>query len=167
MRLIGKLTFQRHEVEPVAELTKGAGWPMALHLYRVVGHSALAAGRLCRQEAEDCTSRLSVAITFEGLKSLGRTHVAVCLAVKQTCLTLCKSFHLCGVTAANRRLFEDAGLLHGIGERNLHGSVAALLPRLCNNQVQRQLHRPPFTHLPTLYIGKDVLALQHGRAVWR
>lgn len=128
MRWIGKITFQFHEVEPPLEPAAAEPAERVLHLYQVIGKSRSVASRLCRPGVAGSALQPSVAITVKGLASLGRGHIAVCKAVKQTCKAVNSTFHLCGVTAKNRDLLTDAGLLDGIDSQNIHHCVAALLP---------------------------------------
>lgn len=165
MRWIAKITFQHHEVEPPLEPAAAARAQRVLHLYQVIGKSQSVACRLCRQGVAGSALQPSVAITVEGLNSLGKGHIPVCKSVKRACEALNRTLHLCGVTAENRNLLADAGLLEGIDSQNIHHSIAALLPGLCNNPAPRQSRRQPIMEFRPIAVGQDILGLRHGRAV--
>lgn len=165
MRCIAKITFQYHEFEPPRERADPERRQWVLHLYRVLGSSRSDAGRLCRREVTDSALEPSVAITVEGLSSLGRKHLAVCKAVKRSCEALNISFYLCGVNAGNRTLLADAGLFDGIDSRNIHASVAALLPSLCNNPAPAQSPSQALMSFQPIGAGKQPPGLRHSQAV--
>lgn len=165
MRCIAKITFQYHEFEPPRERADPERRQWVLHLYRVMGHSRPDAGRLCQRELSDSELDPSVAITVEGLSSLGRGHIAVCQAVKRSCEALNRPFYLCGVNAGNRTLLADAGLFDGIDSRNIHGSVAALLPSLCNNAAPVQPRSQPAMAFQPSGVRRHAPGLRHSQAV--
>jgi len=165
MRCIAKITFQYHEFEPPRERADPERRQWVLHLYRVTGNSRSDAGRLCRREVAASWIEPSVAITVEGLRSLGKRHIAVCKAVKQTCEALNRRFYLCGVNAGNRALLAEAGMFDGIDSRNIHGSVAALLPSLCNNPAPVQSRSHPVVAFQPTGLGQRLPGLRHSHAV--
>jgi len=164
MRLIAKITFQHHEVEPPLGSAAAERTQRVLYFYRVIGNGQSAALRLCGQGVSDSAPQPSVAITIEGLNSLGRGHIAVRKAVMQTCEALNRTFHLCGVIIENRSLLADAGLLGGIDSQHIHANVAALLPSLCNNPGPLQSRRQSIRAFQSIGVGPDILGLRHGRA---
>lgn len=167
MRCIAKIIFPYHELEPPKERAKPERSQWVLHLYRVIGNSPSVADSLCRQGADEHAVQQAVAITIEDLKPLGRAHIAVCSVAKRGCEALNRNFHLCGVTAENRTILADAGLLDGISGQNIHSSIAALLPSLCNNPAPRQPQSESFTIPQAIGSRKDILGLRHDRAELR
>jgi len=163
MRCIARITFQYHEFEPPKERAKPEYSQWVLHLYRVVGNSPSFADRLCIQGADEHAIQQAIAITIEDLKPLGRAHIAVCSVAKRGCAAMNRNFHLCGVTAENRKLLADSGLLDGISAQNIHSSIAALLPSLCNNPAPRQPRSESLTIPQAIGSRKDIFGCRHNR----
>lgn len=162
MRQIAKVTLHHHELDRNREHGPPVPAQRVLHLFRVIGKSPSAADQLCRERMEHSMPSPSVVVTFEGVDPVGKAQIAVCHAIKQTCGTLHRSFHLCGVTERNRTLLDQAGLLEGLDRQNIHDSVAALLQSLSAFSTQRQGGRSrlrfPNPSAPfTLFLPADTL----------
>lgn len=145
---IAKIVFRHHFIEHHHE--QNVPLPNSqrvLYLYRVIGQSTSKAIQICRQCADGASSPPVVALTVEGLKSVGEPQIAICMAIKQTCGDRKWNFHLCGVTDMNRKHLTDVGLLEGLGRQNMHASIAALLQgSLAASPTERvrELSRPKF-----------------------
>ena len=78
-----------------------------------------------------------VAITLEGTPSPRGEQIEVCKAIKQACHKVHRRFYLCGVTPGNRGPLADAGLLDGLGPREIHDSISTLLQSFSNSSPPR------------------------------
>jgi hypothetical protein len=142
MQSIARITIHRHESEPASEksgaVRLGARQQCVslLYLNRVIGKSPETAAKLCRQPQEAGAPAPALAFTLEDCGPLDAGHFAVCAAARQACKTLRREFHLCGVTAENRALLAEAGLLAGLDAANVHASIALLLERVANDSGQ-------------------------------
>lgn len=134
MQQIAKISIQKHQIESPMPGTGIARTQSVVYLFRVVGKSPTKAANLCRKRLDDMVFPPVVALTLDGLRRLAQAHIEVSLAVKRTCQSLHRPFHLCGVNDANRELMARAGLLDDMDAENVHDNAALLLFSLSHGE---------------------------------
>lgn len=127
-----------------------------MQCYRVVGGSAQAAGRLCRERAQACNGTPLIAVTLERLSAVNSRHVEVCREVMRTAQTLGREIYLCGVTGENQDRLNSLGLLAGLGPQRVFANLNALLGNFADMPRHNHSGKPLRSLDRSLHAGSTV-----------